>query len=145
MDPLTGSIVGSVVGIAGKVLDKIFPDPIAQAAARLELLKLQESGELEAMANDVKLAQMQADTNIQEAKSTSIFIAGWRPFVGWICGVGFGIQVLGPLLQWTAAIFGKSVVFPAMDFSVMGPMLAGMLGLGGMRTFEKWKNVEGNR
>jgi hypothetical protein len=145
MDPITDSVVGSVVGIAGKVLDKIFPDPIAQANARLELLKLQQSGELEAMANDVKLAQMQSDVNVQEAKSGNIFIAGWRPFVGWVCGVGFGIQVLGPLLQWTAALFGKSVIFPELDFSIMAPTLAAMLGIGGMRTFEKFKNVEGNR
>lgn len=145
MDPISDTLVGGIVGVAGKVLDKIFPDPIAQANARLELLKLQQSGELEALANDIKLAQMQSDVNVQEAKSGNIFIAGWRPFVGWVCGVGFAIQVLGPLLQWTAALFGKVVVFPELDFSVMGPTLAGMLGFAGMRTFEKFKNVEGNR
>lgn len=138
-------IVDTLVGIAGSVLDKIFPDPVKQAEARLELLKLQQSGELAAMTADVQLATLQANTNTEEAKSTSIFIAGWRPFVGWVCGVGFAIQVLGPLLQWTAALFGKSVAFPPLDFPIMAPTLAGMLGLSGMRTFEKWKNVEGNR
>lgn len=145
MDPISDSIVGSLVGVAGKVLDKIFPDPVAQAGARLELLKLQQAGELEVFADDIKLAQMQADTNIEEAKSTNMFIAGGRPFIMWVCGIGFAIQVLGPLLEWLATLFGHPVKFPVMDNTVLMTILTGMLGLGGMRTYEKYKNVEGNR
>lgn len=134
-------LVDTVVGIAGTVIDRIFPDPIKQSEARLELLKLTQSGELAALAADVQLAQIQGNINTEEAKSDSLFIAGWRPFVGWVCGVGFAIQVLGPLLQWISTLFGKPVVFPALDMSVMVPTLMGMLGLGGMRTYEKVRGV----
>lgn len=141
MNPITDAIVG----IAGTVLDRIFPDPTKQAEARLELLKLQQSGELATLAADVQMAQMQANTNTEEAKTGSIFIAGWRPFVGWVCGVGFAVQVLGPLLEWFALLFGKVAHFPTLDFSIMAPTLLGMLGIGAMRSFEKFKGVEGNR
>lgn len=145
LNPVVDTVVGSVVGIAGTVIERLFPDPVKQAEARLELLKLQQNGELAALTADVQIATNQSQTNTEEAKSTSIFIAGWRPFVGWVCGVGFAVQMLGPLLAWVAALCGRPVAFPPMDFSVMGPTLTCMLGLGGMRTYEKLKGVEGNR
>lgn len=138
-------IVDAVVGIAGNVIERLFPDPVKQAEARLELLKLQQNGELAALTADVTLATNQSATNTEEAKSGNIFIAGWRPYVGWVCGTGFAIQMLGPLLTWGSGLFGHQVVFPAMDLSEMLPVLLGMLGLGGMRTYEKYKGVEANR
>lgn len=141
MNPITDAIIG----IAGNVLDRIFPDPQKQAEARLELLKLQQSGELAQLTADVTLATNQTNVNTEEAKSTNMFIAGWRPFVGWVCGVGFAVQVLGPLCTWGSALAGHKVEFPPLDFSIMAPTLFGMLGLGAMRSFEKVKGVEGNR
>lgn len=138
-------ITDAIVGIAGTVLDRIFPDPVKQSEARLELLKLQQSGELAKLAADVQLSTNQTNVNIEEAKSSSLFIAGWRPFIGWVCGAGFAVQVLGPLAEWIATLAGHPVKFPELDFSIMGSTLAGILGLGTMRTFEKYKGVEGNR
>jgi len=123
--------VSALLDIGGKVLDRVFPDPTQQAAARLELLKLQQSGELTQIAG-------QMDINKAEAASSSVFVSGWRPAIGWICGVGFAVQfVIGPLAEWGSALYGHPVKFPQMDTGTMMPLLLGMLGLGGLRTAEK--------
>lgn len=140
MNPLTDSLVGSIVGVAGKVLDKIFPDPIAQASARLELLKLQQSGELEILANEVKLAQMQANVNIEEAKSSSVFVSGWRPAVGWTCAGGLFYQLLfRPIFGWVMQNWLHWNSPPSLELDTLMTLLFGMLGLGGYRTYEKVK------
>jgi hypothetical protein len=71
-----------------------------------------------------------------------MFVAGWRPFIGWVCGAGLATQFLvGPLFTWVAALLGKPVVFPVLDLSTLVTLLIGMLGLGGMRTLEKVNGV----
>jgi len=127
--------VSALLDIGGKVLDRVFPDPAQQAAAKLELMKLQQSGELAQLAG-------QMDINKLEATNPSIFVSGWRPAIGWICGAGFGVQfVIGPLAEWGSALYGHPVKFPQMDTGTMMPLLLGMLGLGGMRTAEKIQGV----
>jgi hypothetical protein len=123
--------VSALLDIGGKVLDRVFPDPTQQAAARLELLKLQQSGELTQIAGQMEI-------NKAEAANPSIFVSGWRPAIGWICGAGFAVQfVIGPLAEWGSALYGHPVKFPQMDTGTMMPLLLGMLGLGGLRTAEK--------
>ena len=123
--------VSALLDIGGKVLDRVFPDPTQQAAARLELLKLQQSGELTQIAGQMEI-------NKVEAASSSVFVSGWRPAIGWICGAGFAVQfVIGPLAEWGSALYGHPVKFPQMDTGTMMPLLLGMLGLGGLRTAEK--------
>lgn len=131
LDPVT-----AVLDLGGKIIDKIFPDPTQKAAAQAELLKLQISGEL---------AQMTAQTDINkvEAASTSLFVSGWRPAIGWICGAGCGWNWIGlPVANFIIAAIGHSPlnIHPA-DISEMMPLLLGMLGIGGMRTIEKLNNV----
>jgi hypothetical protein len=127
--------VSALLDIGGKVLDRVFPDPAQQAAAKLELMKLQQNGELAQIAG-------QMDINKIEAGSTSLFVSGWRPGIGWICGAGFAVQfVIGPLAEWGSALSGHPVKFPPMDMGTMMPLLLGMLGLGGMRTAEKIQGV----
>jgi len=127
--------VSALLDIGGKVLDRVFPDPAQQAAARLELLKLQQSGELTQIAG-------QMDINKLEATNPSVFVSGWRPAIGWICGAGFAVQfVVGPLAEWGSTLYGHPVKFPTMDTGTMMPLLLGMLGLGGMRTAEKIQGV----
>ena len=129
--------VGGVVSIIGRVLDKIIPDPAAKAAAALELAKLQQSGELAQLAAETQLAQGQLDVNKVEAQG-DWFRAGWRPFIGWVCGMGFAVQFLvGPLATWVAALAGHPLVFPSLDLSTLGTMLFGMLGLGAYRSYDK--------
>jgi hypothetical protein len=123
--------VSALFEIGGKVLDRVLPDPAQQAAAKLELMKLQQNGELTQIAGQMEI-------NKVEAASSSIFVSGWRPAIGWICGAGFAVQfVIGPLAEWGSSLAGHPVKFPQMDTGTMMPLLLGMLGLGGLRTAEK--------
>jgi hypothetical protein len=123
--------VTALFEVGSKVLDRVLPDPAQQAAAKLELMKLQQNGELAQITG-------QMDINKVEAASSSLFVSGWRPSIGWVCGAGFAVQfVIGPLAEWGAALAGHPVKFPQMDTGTMMPLLLGMLGLGGLRTAEK--------
>lgn len=134
----TDDIVGIVANIGGKVIDRIWPDPAQAAAAKLELLKMQQSGELAALASETDLRKGQLAVNQVEAASTNLFVAGWRPFIGWICGSGLGFQFLvRPILMWGTALAGLHADVPSLDLSTLLTLLAGMLGMGGMRTMEK--------
>jgi hypothetical protein len=89
-----------------------------------------------------KIDLAQLDINKQEAAHRSVFVAGWRPFIGWSCGLALAwTYVMTPILQFTLAQTGHLVDLPAMDMSQMMPVLMGILGLGGLRTFEKFKKV----
>ena len=134
----TDDIVGLVANIGGKVIDRIWPDPAQAAAARLELLKMQQSGELAKLAAETDLAKGQLAVDQVEAANTDPFVSRWRPFIGWVCGSGLAFQFLAaPLLTWGAALFGKMVAVPTLDMGTLLTLLLGMLGLGGMRTMEK--------
>jgi hypothetical protein len=123
--------VSALFEIGGKVLDRVLPDPAQQAAAKLELMKLQQNGELAQIVGQMEI-------NKVEAASSSVFVSGWRPGIGWVCGAGFAVQfVIGPLAEWGSALAGHPVKFPQMDTGTMMPLLLGMLGLGGLRTAEK--------
>ena len=123
--------VSALFEVGSKVLDRVLPDPAQQAAAKLELMKLQQNGELAQITGQMEI-------NKVEAASSSIFVSGWRPSIGWVCGAGFAVQfVVGPLAEWGAALAGHPVKFPQMDTGTMMPLLLGMLGLGGLRTAEK--------
>jgi len=130
LDPVT-----ALFEVGSKVLDRVLPDPAQQAAAKLELMKLQQNGELAQITGQMEI-------NKAEAASSSLFVSGWRPSVGWVCSAGFAVQfVIGPLAEWGAALAGHPVKFPQMDTGTMMPLLLGMLGLGGMRTAEKMQGV----
>lgn len=133
---LTG--FGSIADLATHILDRFVPDPAQKAQATMDLLKAQQEGEFKLMDQQLAMAQMQGTTNTAEAGSQSIFVAGWRPFVGWVCGAGFAmVFVVGPLLEWIANLFGHAIKFPILDASTLTTLLLGMLGLGTMRTVEK--------
>jgi hypothetical protein len=133
--------IETLLVIGGKILDKVLPDPKAKAEAQLELLRLQQSGQLAEMDHELKLTLAQTDINREEAKNPSIFVSGWRPFVGWICGVGLGYQFLVmPLVSWYAVNHAMQTP-PSLDMGTLITLLGGMLGLGGLRTFEKYQGV----
>jgi len=135
----TGGALGAVAGVVGKVLDRIIPDPAQKAAAALKLAELAQNGELARMANETALAQGQMEVNKIEAGG-DWFRAGWRPFVGWICGGGLGIQfVIAPLVAWGSALVGHPTTMPPLDLGTLMTLLFGMLGLGAYRTYEKVK------
>ena len=124
------------------VLDKVLPDPQAKAEAQLKMLEMAQKGELAALDADMKLALGQLEVNKVEA-GTDLFRGGWRPAVGWLCAAGLAYQFLAqPLLPWIVGLFGGFVApLPPIDNETLMTLLAGMLGLGGLRTYEKIKKV----
>lgn len=134
--------IGSIADFAGKVLDRVIPDPVAAAQAKVELAKAQMAGEFAEAAAVWDNAKAQAGVNTAEAGNSSVFVAGARPFIMWICGIGLGMQFLvAPLIQWGAAIAGKTIVLPPLDMGTLLTLLGGLLGLGTMRTVERIKGV----
>lgn len=119
---LTG--VGAVADLATTVIDKIWPNKSEQEKAEL--------------AAAVQVVQGQLEINKEEAKSPSFFVAGWRPFVGWVCGSGCAWNWVGlPILKSLLAIAGNTINVSPADLSEMLPLLLALLGLGGLRTFER--------
>jgi len=130
LDPVT-----ALLDIGNTVITRIFPDPVQAATAKLELVKLQQSGELAQMTG-------QLDINKVEAGSNSVFVSGWRPFIGWVCGAACAWNWLGlKIALFVAALFGNTINLQPADLSEMMPVLMGMLGIGALRTIEKINGV----
>ena len=127
-------IVESVVGVAGKVLDKFVED---------KDLKTKLEAELKQQMISLDLAQTQA--NIEQAKHPSIFVAGARPAIMWICAFGLGWQfVFQPICVWAMAIWTPALMIPVIPTEGLMTLTLSLLGLGGMRSFEKSKGVQRN-
>jgi hypothetical protein len=131
--------LGSVFDFGSKILDKIFPDKTKAEEAKLEMFKMQQAGQLQEIQNDFNLMIQQIAVNAEEAKSASTFVAGWRPFVGWVCGAAFAYNyVLMPFIVWAAIwIDPKAPAMPILDMGELSTLLFGMLGLGAMRSYDK--------
>lgn len=130
LDPLSAAL-----DLGNTLIQRLFPDPAQQADAKLKLLALQQSGELSQITG-------QLDINKTEAASASVFVSGWRPAVGWVCVLALLYQyVVRPLASSIGAAFGHVVPpLPGLDDNLW-QLLLGMLGLGGLRTFEKVQGV----
>ena len=127
-------IAESVIGVAGKVLDKFVED---------KDLKTKLSHELKSQIVSLDLAQ--AQTNLEQAKHPSIFVAGARPAIMWICAFGLGWQfVFQPVAVWIIAVGGIDVVLPIIETEGLLSLTLALLGLGGMRSFEKSKGIQRN-
>ena len=126
MADITG--IGAVADFATNVVNKIWPDKSEQ--------------EKQQIAAAVMVVQGQIDTNKEEAKSPSIFVSGWRPFIGWVCGMACAWNWIGlKIALFIAAYLGHVLSIQPADISEMMPILLGMLGLGGLRTAEKINGV----
>jgi phenylpyruvate tautomerase PptA (4-oxalocrotonate tautomerase family) len=127
-------LIGPVTGL----LDKFVEDKDQKAKLAHEIATLAER-----QAHEIAKAQINVNQN--EAKHKSIFVSGWRPATGWVCVLGFGINFLViPLTNLYLSVTANPLLVPTLDVSEMMPVLLGMLGLGGMRTVEKTKNVARN-
>jgi hypothetical protein len=121
------------------VIDKLIPDPEAKAKAKLDVLKMEQEGEFRKLDADLQIMLAQTRVNEEEAKSTDGFRGGWRPAVGWVCVTGMAwTYVASPLLGWLSAAKGWPVP-PTIDTFDLLIMLGGLLGFGGMRSFERIK------
>ena len=131
MNPL---LLAPLLDLGKGIIDRLFPDPAKKAEAELALLKMTQEG-------DLKQVLAQLEINAREAAHPSIFVAGWRPFFGWAGGVGFIYAVmLQPLLAWVAQMKGIPVP-PTLNLDLLWVVVTGMLGIGGLRSFEKVKGV----
>ena len=130
----------ALIPIFGNMIDKVIPDPAQAADAKLKAMEMAQRGELAVMDAEMKLAVAQIEVNKVEA-GTDLFRGGWRPAVGWVCVLGLGYQlVLRPVLPWLVRVAGGEVPdLPSIDTDTLMVLLTGMLGLGGLRTFEKVK------
>ena len=122
IDPLTAGLEAATT-----IINKIWPDKSEQ--------------EKQELAATVTLIAGQLDINKEEAKNPSIFVSGWRPFVGWVCAGGMCYSFIGqPLLGWVSNIYHYPLP-PSLDTGTLLTVLGGLLGLGGMRTVEKINGV----
>lgn len=131
MNPL---ILGSVFELGKDLIDRFIPDKSEAARAEAEFLRMAAQGELQQV-----IAQL--EINAKEAQHASIFVAGWRPFFGWAGGFGFVYATMGqPLLAWISAMNGWAAP-PTLNLDLLWVVVTGMLGIGGLRTFEKSKGI----
>ena len=125
------SIAASLIGPVTGLLDKFIEDKDQKNALAHEISTMSEKHALE-------LAKGQMEINKVEAASSNLFVSGWRPFIGWTCGLGmFGNFITIPFANFVLALAGYDVVIPLVPLETMMPVLMGMLGLGAMRSFEK--------
>ena len=127
MASLTG--LGEVANLAGGIIDKIWPNKTEQEKAEL--------------AAALAVVQGQLQVNQAEAQSSSVFVAGWRPFIGWVCGSACAWNWIGlPMVKAGLLMAGgPALALAPADLTEMLPVLMGMLGLGALRTHEKVKGV----
>jgi len=127
------SVFDAVTPVINKILDFI-PDPAQKLAAQQQLMASLQAWDLQ---------QVQIDT--AEASNASVFVSGWRPFIGWICGCAMAYKfILQPFLVFILVACHVNFdikLLPVLDWSEMSTVLLGMLGLGGMRTYEKVNGV----
>lgn len=123
--------IGSIIEGVGKVAEHFVTTDKEKMALELESRRIDQQNDM-----------AQISVNVQEAQSSSMFVSGWRPFVGWVCGISlFYVAMLNPLMQFFANMYGYAGKFPDIDTTITMQVLFGMLGLGGMRTYEKAKGV----
>lgn len=138
LDPMT-----AVLDVGGKLIDRLWPDKAEADKARLRLLEMQQTGELAALTAETDIAKAQIGVNEAEAGSQLAFVAGWRPWIGWVCGMALAYAaVLEPLARFVAVVgCDYQGAFPAINTELTLQVLLGLLGLGGLRTFEKVRGV----
>jgi len=124
-------LIDQLIKPISKILDKFVADKDLKA-------KLQH--ELDTEIHKANLAQI--DVNKAEASHKSLFVAGWRPFVGWVCAGALAYHfILQPVLVFAISVYGVSITLPEFDMGSLMTILMGMLGLGGLRTLEKVQKV----
>jgi hypothetical protein len=119
---------GAVSDLVNTAINKIWPD--------------KTEAEKQQLAAAVMVVQGQIDTNKVEAANPSVFVSGWRPFVGWVCGAACAWNWIGlPIASMALKVYQVEIPLSPANLSEMLPVLMGMLGLGALRTVEKIKGV----
>tara|TARA_R100000656_G_C3882301_1_gene114706 strand:- start:19 stop:447 length:429 start_codon:yes stop_codon:yes gene_type:complete len=136
---MIAALLPKLLPIVGDVVGRFLPeDKEAAAKAKREI-------EAEITKHVAKIDLTQAQTNLEQAKHPSIFIAGARPAIMWICAFGLGWQfVFQPVAAWVIAVSGSDILLPVFETEGLMPLTLSLLGLGGMRSFEKFKGIQRN-
>ena len=131
--------VGSIIEAVGKVAGDLITTDKERMEMEIEQRKLDLEEKKLNMAGDMA----QIEVNKEEAKSSSMFVSGWRPFIGWGCGIAFIYSALiEPVCRFVAmTVFMYNGAFPAIDTDLTMQVMLGMLGLGAMRSYEKKSGV----
>lgn len=130
-----GGFLALLTTVLPGILDRVIPDEAARAKAQEEM-----QAALIKAAIDGDLAQI--EVNKAEAAHASVFVAGWRPAIGWLCCAALAWAYVGaPVARWAVAVWAPDVTLPDLDLSELWPLIMGMLGLGGLRSFEKVKGA----
>ena len=126
----------SILEIGAKLLDKVIPDKDAREKAQAELIRA-------AQDQDFQLALAQIKVNEEEAKSDNLFKSGWRPSIGWTCSVAFILHFVAfPIINFVIVGLGYKEVVISFDMTTLMTVLGGLLGIGGLRTYEKVKGIK---
>ena len=137
IDPLTAAL-----NIGSSLIDKIWPDPTQAAAAHLHLQELAQKGDIAELNAHVSLLVGQMEVNKVEASHPSLLVAGWRPAVGWVGALSlFYKYIVYELLLWVSVMFSFTAP-PSTVATALMPLLLGMLGIGGMRSYDKMKGKD---
>lgn len=135
-------IIAALLPMLGKLAERFIPDPAKAAEMQLELLRMEQSGQLEQLKSDVVLAVGQMDINKVEAANPSLFVSGWRPAAGWAAVSGLFYQTLfRPIGGWIMQEWLAWNMPPSLEIDTLMTLLFGMLGLGAYRTYEKKHGV----
>lgn len=129
------ALVTALLPFLDKILGMI-PDPEARAKAQRELT-------LELVKIEAQERMSQVELNKTEAQHASIFVAGWRPFIGWVGGVSLAWTfLLHPLITWVALVSGYQGTIPELDTAPLMTLVMAMLGVGAMRSFDKYSGTD---
>ena len=127
------ALIDTIFGTISSVLDKVIPDANARAKAKEELQRSLND-------QDFQIALEQIKVNFAEAQSESFFKSGWRPSVGWICSIAFGLHfVILPLFNYFIMLWGQQPILVPFQMDTLLTVLLGLLGMGTLRTVEKMK------
>ena len=135
---MVAGIIPVVAQAVFPIIDKLFTSEKERNEAKLKLMELEQQGQLS-----------QIELNTKEAEHSSVFVAGWRPFIGWVCGIAFlWAFLLRPMMSFFVVVSGYPELvnqLPELQLGMMMPVLTGMLGLGAMRSWEKDRGVNRSR
>lgn len=136
---ILGGILGDLIKPVTDIVGKAVVDKDKVREIELEMRKIVDQADQR--YHDEVMGQL--EINKEEAKHASVFVAGWRPAVGWVGAAGLATSaILMPLASWVAVVgFGYEGGFPVIDTELLWVALSGILGLGGMRSFERFKGV----
>lgn len=133
----------AILGIGGKIIDRVWPDPEERDKAKLALLEMHQRGELAELDADLQRSLAQIKVNERQAESGSIFVSGARPFIMWVCGLALAYAtILYPFISFVVVMtMDEPPALPVVNTDLLYPVLMGLLGLGTMRTLEKRQGV----